>query len=456
MRPAVFLDRDNTIIHNDGDLGDPKRVVLMKGVAPAIASLRGLGFRVVVVTNQGGVARGLYTEEDVHAVHDRIAQLIERQANGAAIDAFYYCPFHPNGVVEEYKREHPSRKPAPGMLLQAAQDLNLDLRASWMVGDQMRDVEAGRAAGTRTILLLDPVKAPPMAGEPEGPDYDAGDLVEAVRIIAQLRTPEPLTSPQPHRKPGEPSRRKWDAQRIAEIQKPRESPAAPGRDAAQPPASQNPQGTNGAGKPSPPGPAAFRPWTIGEGRGSKPMVTSPFRKRFFRDEDEDEVGQGIEAGPPVPAQQPDVPARPEVSQSPAPRETPKPITPEAPPQPEAHDTPPVAQDVDPPAAAPQDEPAAPERPKRARRKREDTDADSPAAVPDKVLRMILQELRSQRGTTDEFSYLTIIAVVLQLVALICLLGALWMGGADVAMFLRWLGVGLMAQLGVIATLMFGK
>ncbi|MEM9415645.1 MAG: HAD-IIIA family hydrolase [Planctomycetota bacterium] len=433
MRPAVFLDRDNTIIHNDGDLGDPKRVVLMKGVAPAIASLRGLGFRVVVVTNQGGVARGLYTEQDVHAVHDRIAQLIERQANGAGIDAFYYCPYHPQGVVEEYKREHPSRKPAPGMLTQAAQDLGLDLHASWMVGDQMRDVEAGRAAGTRTILLLDPAKAPPMAGEPDGPDYDAVDLVEAVRIIAQLRTPEPLAEANQHRKPGEPRRRKWDAQRIAEIQKPREDSATPQPGPAPSSTPESP-GKNSGGKPQ--SPSAFRPWAVGDGGEGKPVAASPFRKRFFRDEEEEKSAAEV-ATKPVPDEDERAVA---VAPPPPPPASPR-IEPKAPRQTQAES----------------DEPSRPTE-QQAPISRESTRAESepPAAVPDKVLRMILQELRSQRGTSDEFSYLTIIAVVLQLVALVCLLGALWMGGADVALFMRWLGVGLMTQLAVIATLMFGK
>lgn len=408
MRPAVFLDRDNTIIHNDGDLGDPKRVVLMKGVAPAIASLRGLGFRVVIVTNQGGVARGRYTEEDVHAVHDRIAHLVERQANGASIDAFYYCPYHPGGTVEKYRREHPSRKPAPGMLLQAAEDLKLDLNASWMVGDQMRDVEAGRAAGTRTILLLDATQSPPRAGEEAGPDYDAMDLVEAVRIIAQLRTPEPMEDGSRVRKPGEPRRRRWDAKRVAEVQTPRpardDRAGGPG-DLVDPPAAR---------------PASeFRPWSVGEPGEEKPMVPSPFRKRFKRDE----AGEGV------------------------PSPTPQEAAPVSAPVPELAKPHPASPEVVAPAEAAK--PAPTDTPKPA--------APKPAAAgPEKTLRMILQELRSQRGSSGEFSYLTIIAVVLQLIAIVCLLGALWMGGAELSLFLRWLGVALMAQLGVIATLMFGK
>ena len=138
MNRAVFLDRDNTIIHNDGDLGDPQQVRLIQGAASAMASLRGLGYKIVVVSNQGGVARGKYTEQDVDAVNARIAQIVQR-VSGASIDRFYYCPFHPEGSVRQYKREHPWRKPAPGMFKQAADDLNLDLAQCWTVGDQLRD-----------------------------------------------------------------------------------------------------------------------------------------------------------------------------------------------------------------------------------------------------------------------------------------------------------------------------
>lgn len=181
MYRAVFLDRDNTIIHNDDDLGDPQRVNLIQGAASAIASLRGLGYKVVVVTNQGGVARGKYGEADVDAVNRRINELVKKQS-GAMIDRFYYCPYHPQGTVESYKREHPWRKPQPGMLLQAAMDMNLDLRHCWMVGDQARDVEAGRAASTRTILLRNPSHAAP---DPTEADHVVATLAEAARVIAE-------------------------------------------------------------------------------------------------------------------------------------------------------------------------------------------------------------------------------------------------------------------------------
>ncbi|MEM7227308.1 MAG: HAD family hydrolase [Planctomycetota bacterium] len=156
MEPAIFLDRDNTLIPNDGDLGDPQRVALNDGVAVGLKALRDAGYRLVVVTNQGGVARGKYTEADVDAVHQRIARLVDEAAGrDNIIDRFYYCPYHPEAKVEEYRRDHPWRKPNPGMLFQAAQDMALDLGTCWMVGDQVRDVEAGKTAGCKTVLLND-------------------------------------------------------------------------------------------------------------------------------------------------------------------------------------------------------------------------------------------------------------------------------------------------------------
>ncbi len=194
MNRAVFLDRDNTIIRNDGDLGDPAQVRLMQGAATAIASMRGLGYRIVVVTNQGGVARGRFTEDDVTGVHDRIAELLQEQSNGAVVDRFYFCPFHPEATVKRYQRDHSWRKPQPGMLLQAAADLKLDLTASWLVGDQLRDVEAGRAAGVRTILLAR--EWPSVERDEQQPHFLAGSLVESARVIAQHIKPQtPATEP---------------------------------------------------------------------------------------------------------------------------------------------------------------------------------------------------------------------------------------------------------------------
>jgi D,D-heptose 1,7-bisphosphate phosphatase len=179
MQPAVFLDRDNTLIANDGDLGDPDAVVLLDGVLDGVRRLDEAGYRLVVITNQGGVARGCYEEADVDAVHRRLQELLGTPPELS----FYYCPFHPKGTVAKYTQEHPWRKPAPGMLLEAAKQEHLDLESSWVIGDQPRDAEAGLAAGCRTILL---------GNHDESVDqrvHQVGSFTEAVqRILDQERS----------------------------------------------------------------------------------------------------------------------------------------------------------------------------------------------------------------------------------------------------------------------------
>jgi D,D-heptose 1,7-bisphosphate phosphatase len=180
VEPAVFLDRDNTIIHNDGDLGDPGLVRIVDDVPRGLKSLHEAGYRLVVVTNQAGVARGKFTEHDVDMVHQRIASVIDEQAHGLGlIDRFYYCPYHPEAVVPEYRRDHPWRKPHPGMLLQAARDMGLDLSHSWLVGDQERDLAAGRAVGCRTVL----VSRDPQLAARAGATAVVSDFSQAVEWI---------------------------------------------------------------------------------------------------------------------------------------------------------------------------------------------------------------------------------------------------------------------------------
>jgi D-glycero-D-manno-heptose 1,7-bisphosphate phosphatase len=152
-RPAVFLDRDDTLIEANslppaqppaapGDVTDPAHVRLLPGAREACLLLERSGFALVVFSNQGGVARGAVTCQRVEEINARLAELLS-----PARPAFYYCPFHPQGRVPEFTREHPWRKPAPGMILAAAAELDLDLSASWVIGDMARDIEAGRAAG---------------------------------------------------------------------------------------------------------------------------------------------------------------------------------------------------------------------------------------------------------------------------------------------------------------------
>lgn len=161
MSAAVFLDRDDTLIDSagltwrpgerPGDLADPARVRLLPGAREGCGVLKAAGFTLVVITNQGLVARGGGTPGDVEAVHDRLRDLMiddtPDSLGGTLIDAAYYCPFHPQGTVARFAREHPWRKPAPGMVLAAARELGLNLAQSWMIGDATRDLESALAAG---------------------------------------------------------------------------------------------------------------------------------------------------------------------------------------------------------------------------------------------------------------------------------------------------------------------
>ncbi|MGN6726178.1 MAG: HAD-IIIA family hydrolase [Tepidisphaeraceae bacterium] len=187
-RPAVFFDRDNTLIIGNEYLGDPAQVVLVAGAAAAVARCRDMGFAVVVVSNQSGVARGMFTEDDVRAVDKKMAELLLAGNRGAVIDRHEFCPFHPDATVPAYKQDSFLRKPKPGMILAAADAMALDLGASWMVGDAPRDITAGQAAGCRTILIMDPTLPPsPAASEASATraDFVVGSLIEAIEVITQ-------------------------------------------------------------------------------------------------------------------------------------------------------------------------------------------------------------------------------------------------------------------------------
>jgi D-glycero-D-manno-heptose 1,7-bisphosphate phosphatase len=186
-RPAVFFDRDNTLIISDGYLGDPSKVVLVDGAADAVARVRQLGYATVVFSNQSGVARGMFAEDAVHAVNAKMDEQLLDGNPTAVVDRHEFCPFHPEAMVEAYRQESPLRKPRPGMILQAAEKLALDLSRSWAVGDAPRDVEAGHAAGCRTILIKDPSLPPSAAANSASdvePTFVVSSLREAIATIA--------------------------------------------------------------------------------------------------------------------------------------------------------------------------------------------------------------------------------------------------------------------------------
>ena len=180
---AVFLDRDNTLIEDPGYISDPDSVRLLPGVELAMKSLSQAGYLLVVVTNQSGVARGMLTEESLKRIHERMVELLSRK--GAPVDEIYYCPYHAEGSVPEYAIESDLRKPEPGMLLHASEDMGIDLSVSWMVGDTPADIEAGQRAGCRTIRIRTPHDDDRTDDHLEEfqADYTVRNLVEAARVI---------------------------------------------------------------------------------------------------------------------------------------------------------------------------------------------------------------------------------------------------------------------------------
>ena len=150
--PALFLDRDGVINREVGYLHDPADVVFVEGIFSLCRAARRLGYKLVVITNQSGIARGLYTEAQFQ--HLMTWMRAEFQQQGITLDAVYHCPFHPVHGVGEYKREHEDRKPGPGMLLRAQRDLDLDLARSVLVGDRHSDIAAAHAAGLRHAFLI--------------------------------------------------------------------------------------------------------------------------------------------------------------------------------------------------------------------------------------------------------------------------------------------------------------
>ncbi len=151
MKPAVFLDRDGTIIEDVGYLDSLDRMAFFPWTIDAIRALNRAGLAVVVVTNQSGIARGFFDEAFVAATHHRIAA--DLAAGGARVDAYYYCPHHPDGRIERYRQRCECRKPARGLIDRAVAELDLDLSRSSVVGDKWIDVQLARAAGTRAVLV---------------------------------------------------------------------------------------------------------------------------------------------------------------------------------------------------------------------------------------------------------------------------------------------------------------
>lgn len=177
---AVLLDRDGTVIQDRHYAFRPDDIELLDGAIAGLRSLQAAGYRLYVITNQSGVARGYFSESDVRAMHDRLDAIL-READ-VHISGYYYCPHHPEGVVEGYSKVCECRKPRPGLIHRVSADDGIDLRHSWVVGNAPSDVQAGEAAGCRTVLLV-PDNADQPSPTPVPRARIARTLREAARII---------------------------------------------------------------------------------------------------------------------------------------------------------------------------------------------------------------------------------------------------------------------------------
>ncbi len=181
MNRAIFLDKDGTLVEDVPYNVDPARLKLMPGALEGLTQWQRAGYKLVVISNQSGVARGIFPEDALAGVKSRLERLLAE--GGAALAGFYYCPHLPEGTVPAYAVDCECRKPAPGLLFQAARDLDINLAASWFVGDILNDVEAGNRAGCRTVLLDNGHETEWVQGAFRRPYFVAADLNEAAFLI---------------------------------------------------------------------------------------------------------------------------------------------------------------------------------------------------------------------------------------------------------------------------------
>jgi D,D-heptose 1,7-bisphosphate phosphatase len=181
IRKAVFLDKDGTMIENNPFERGASHIRLLPGTVDGLRLLHQAGYALVVVTNQGGLAHGWFTEESI--TDEETGLRVKLATREIPLAGFYYCPHHPEGRIPRFTQYCLCRKPKPGLLMQAAADLHIDLERSWMIGDILHDVEAGRWAGCRTILLTNGNETEWEMSPMRWPDLVADNLLEAAHLI---------------------------------------------------------------------------------------------------------------------------------------------------------------------------------------------------------------------------------------------------------------------------------
>jgi D,D-heptose 1,7-bisphosphate phosphatase len=189
---AVFIDKDGTLIPDIPYNVNPDLITLSERAITGISLLRKQGFLLVVVSNQSGIAKGYFSEKELKQVWNKISSLLAEHQ--LSIDAYYYCPHAPDAAIEQYAVACDCRKPMPGMILKAANDLDIDTARSWMIGDILHDIEAGNRAGCKTILINNGNETEWKMTAMRKPTGVANDLEEAAHIILKHEQPTPKSS----------------------------------------------------------------------------------------------------------------------------------------------------------------------------------------------------------------------------------------------------------------------
>jgi len=185
---VIFIDRDGTVNHDVDYCDSPDKLELIDRSAEAIRLVNDSSFFAVLITNQSGVGRGYFSESVVHDVNNRLLSMLEEK--GSCIDKTYYCPHHPEAKVEEYRQVCECRKPNPGMLLQGAKELGVELEGSYMIGDRYSDVATGHNAGICSVMVMTGYGESERSASntwKKQPDYIAKDLYDAVVWILSSR-----------------------------------------------------------------------------------------------------------------------------------------------------------------------------------------------------------------------------------------------------------------------------
>jgi D-glycero-D-manno-heptose 1,7-bisphosphate phosphatase len=192
VNKAVFLDKDGTLVRDIPYNVNPDLITLTENTVTGLRKLMLSGYKLIVTSNQSGIAMGFFEYDMLFIAERKIKKLLA--AHGVQVEGFYYCPHHPQGTVDEYRRKCDCRKPAPGMIRTAAEDHDIDLSSSWMIGDILDDVEAGNAAGCKTVLINNGNETEWKTSRKRIPDCMVADIDAAAAYILEISSSNKATA----------------------------------------------------------------------------------------------------------------------------------------------------------------------------------------------------------------------------------------------------------------------